>query len=138
MAALRAAALPRAGWRNTCSSCLPLEQRVPQAGAAAWLLVLVLVELAVLAVLALLAVLSVAGVGHRASDGSRGVAGAVIGHEKAQDGGIHRLQRSDRCRDQLGFVVAGNQQGGARPGVFGGLSSQATDARQNYQLNLKG
>ena len=62
MAALRAAALPRAAWRITRSSCPQLEQRVPQAGAAARpLLLVVLVGLAVPAVLALLAVLYVAG-----------------------------------------------------------------------------
>ena len=119
MAALWAESLPRAACRNSRSSCQPLEQRVPQAGAAARLQVLVvLAVLAAPAVLALLALLAVAGVGQRAGDGSRGVAGAIIGHEKAQGGDIHCRQRSDPCRDQLGFVVVGNQQGAARPGVF--------------------
>ena len=97
-----------------------------------------LVDLAVLAVLALLAVLSVAGVGQRAGDGSRSVAEAVIGHEMTQVGGIHRLQRSDRCRDQIGFGVTGDITVMPGRACSGDCQAKPRMPRPIYQLNPKG
>lgn len=111
---------------------------MPQAGAAARLQVLVvLAVLAAPAVLALLALLAVAGVGQRAGDGSRGVAGAIIGHEKAQGGDIHCRQRSDPCRDQLSFVVAEITTVMPRPGVLGGSANQAADGKAKLSTKFK-